>query len=571
MEIPFMSETNQMLLFGANSPGVLRLVDMYDPLIHGSSPAESGKTVPVVDSLIVDDTNALADDTNTVAIPIYVVKSVHPITRKAVLVPGRFIDDTTLASDRIIGYGNDIYMLFYDARTTPTRLVIDSKLILFGNNSAEYRLLKTDSTGVSTCISLNISSSNVILGERVPIEETGVAAVRRCGNCYTSTILNAGDPVTLELYDAAGILTARISLIAEPATILNDLAAGANPIVDFTATANQQSGTGSTDPWFLYADQDTTNLTLYPRLHFSNGAIHNLTVDNRSCFIYGLGDINTQLIGREYPILVKYFLADRVQSTIAQGDAIRFLTYQNVVQIRSRTQYGYSKISVVPMWNQSAGSWELRFFAYYQSRTGFVDITNAVTYSGTAFSGSTLNRQQVVVLSTQQTLPDGSTTTYLQSLAITLDTYNSTIPYLIASSAESVLIYGQEDEAHDRPRIRYDAALSKYFIPTSAFISVDKFIEHFYIDADAPWLTATETVPPTPTHFIIRSVSSGGVLVANPIPVAQYAAQMTWQTVGGANQYLDSTVIVEFLLQVQGQYLPLYGVPVTVYAGTYNV
>ena len=559
-----MSDTNQLLLFGPDSPAIYPFTSIYDPDINGADPESSGKTVPHVDSIVV------YDQLPGVAIALGVVKSVHPVTRKATIVPGRFISETDTASDRIIGYGNDIFMLFYDERTTPKRLVIDSKLIIFGNNSAEYRLMKADNEGVESAISLYINSENQVESERVPIEETGVTAVRRCANCYTTSTLTVGDRVTLELYDAAGILTARITLIAEPATILNDLSSAANPIVDFTALANQQEGAESTDPWFLYSDQNPSNLTIFPKLHFANGATQVISVDNQSCFIYGLGDVNTQLIGREYPILLKYFLADRVQSPIAQGDAARFITYENVIKINARTQYGYSKISVVPTWNSGTSRWQLRFFAYYQSRNSFLDITSQVTYDGTAFSGTTLGTRQNLVLNAPQVLVGGGTGTYVQTLSILLDTVNSSMPYTIASTAESVLIYGVTDVSHTRPRIWYDAAIGKYFVPTSAFANVDKFIENFYINADAPWLSASETEPPTPTHFILRDAAGGAPLMVNPIAIAQYNAQLTLTTVGGTNQYLNSTVLVEFLLHTGGQYQVLYGVPVSVIAGTYN-
>lgn len=132
-----MSLNNKLVLFGSKEAGVYLLSNMYDPDIDGEDPNASGKVVPAIGSTIIDDTTVAA------AFAMYTVVAFDNVRLKATLSPAHILTVEDGGLDRIIGYGNDTFMLYYNDRVTPTELMIDDKLVIFGTNSIQYRLLRS--------------------------------------------------------------------------------------------------------------------------------------------------------------------------------------------------------------------------------------------------------------------------------------------------------------------------------------------------------------------------------------------------------------------------------------------
>jgi len=552
-----------IILFGNQPPDVFRLDQIYDPDIHGNNPDNSGLFVPAIGSVIVDTSVGFNEP-----IPIYIVVAVDPNTYKSTLKPATSILDIDSIPDRILSYGNDIYMLFYDDRNNPMALRIDSNLILFGNNAAEYKLLKRNDQGELNTISIYIDSNGQVVGDRVPIVETATPGIRRGVDCYTSTPLQDNDLVTMEVFDASGILIMTVELICKRATILNDLESSTDIITGFDARANQEKPTGE---FILFAGQNKEDLAIFPEIEFSTGERLVVPIDNMKSFMYGWEEVKSLYPGMQYDILFKYYLADNVQSTIAQGEHVRFVTRTKTVVIEQLPQYGISKISVLPVFDSVNGIWTLRFYAYYNTRGGFEDVTSQVTYvNGTNFDGSLFDTMQQLSIEVPQQDSLGNTVTYHQDFCITLHAFGSPVNYTIQETPTSVLIYGADDAAHNRPLINYDSALEQYFISTTRFINTERFIENFYTNAEPPFLPPDETIAPTPTHFTIRELSSGRIILADAIPVDQYGQLFSLITDSTPDQFNNSDVVVEFLIQQGTGYKIIYGVPVEVRPGTYN-
>ena len=162
--------------------------------------------------------------------------------------------------------------------------------------------------------------------------------------------------------------------------------------------------------------------------------------------------------------------------------------------------------------------------------------------------------------------------TFEQSFAIKVADVASITPFLIAPDSSSPFVYGAQDAQHNRPKLNYDAIRETYFIPTSLFPNELEFIDDFYTRAVPPYLPETETVAPTPTHFTLRDRTNGRVLVALPVPINVYDQEMSFIVTGiDPSEYNNSTIIVEFLVDRTSHFDVLYGVPVEVVPGTYNV
>ena len=576
-----------LVLFGERDPKVYRLDQIYDPDIDGLDPEASGKTIPAVGSVVLDMSVVSSGE----PIPAYSVVSVDQTTYKSTLRPLTSIIELDAIPDRILSYGNDKHMLYYDDDTNPTSLRIDSNLMILGDNSAEYILYKRNvSTGEEEVISMYIDANNQIQGERVPIIETPVPGVRRGNDCFTSVPLEDNDLIIMKVFDASGIQIMELTLVAKQATILNDLDASIDVVTGFDVSANQQLATGE---FVLFVGQNKEDLAIFPELEFSTGEKLTVPVDDMVSFMYGWDLVKTDLAGCEYDVLFKYYLNDHVLSTIAEGDRVRFVTKTKTVVIQYRNQYGFSKVSVLPKWNPTTNQYDLRFFAYYQTRGGFEDITTTVEFiNGTSFDGSATKwgEKQHCVIRAEMPTNLGTTANYEQTFYITctepgmpsapirdVDGHiinsgtNENENYLIQAEEDSVLVYGSNDGNHNRPVINYDETLEQYFIPTSEFISADKFLEFFYIDAEPPFIPPNESIAPDPTHFTIRNINTGAVILPDVIPVENYHQLMSFITTPGSpEQFSDTSVVVEFLLQQGTGYQVLYGVPVEVVPGVHS-
>ena len=93
-------------VYGEDQPRVYPLSRIYDPDIDGTDASASGKIIPEVCSQIVDDTKGLHNQ-------LYTVTAVDPETYKVTMVPTAIVMTEDGQPDRVLSYGNDIYMLYY--------------------------------------------------------------------------------------------------------------------------------------------------------------------------------------------------------------------------------------------------------------------------------------------------------------------------------------------------------------------------------------------------------------------------------------------------------------------------
>ena len=373
--------------------------------------------------------------------------------------------------------------------------------------------------------------------------------------------LTDGEELRFEAINSAGVVVIELTVIAKEATILNTLTLSSNPITGLDAECSQIDG----DNWVLYTDQDFEELSIFPFVSYADGSKRNVSVDNMSCFMYGVDDVDNDFPGNTYEILIKYFLGKDETSTVNEElDGSRFINLTKTLYIDVRDKYSFSKISAIPLWWVENSVYVLRFIGYHENRTGLTDVTSVVEYvTGMEFNNSLYNIQQQIQIVVPYTDEAGDTVSFNQTIYLTITDPSSTEPFLIRTTAAGVG-YGSENALYNRPQIRYSSDNENYYIPSTFFNDVDQFLFNFYEAATPPWLTASETEAPTPTHFTIRDSMSLATLVTTPIAIDDFATAFTLPYVTTPGEHVGSTVIVEFLLEVSDEYSILYGVPVEV-------
>ena len=538
-----------VIIYNNRQPDVYDFVDIFDP----DNPV-SGKNFPSLKSLVLKGGT------------LYYVSARDTSTYRVTLTPVNY----TVSEDnivKIISYGNDKFCLYQDERTDPHKLVVDAKLLFYGNNLIEYSLYKVNVDGQEEIISMYLDSAGNYVSDRVPMGMVSAQypAYKFPTNCHTAHDLSEGDIVTLRVYNNLGNQASEVTLFVRDAPWLNDLNSRMNPIMKLDAECLQMNG----DDFWVYAKQDPSHLNIRPYLLYADGTKEYINIDNTQCFLYGLEGFIPSYKGYSQQLVLKYFLNYR--ETAAGQSSVngrRFLTCtKNLIVVANKNTYGV-KVSTIPVYDLAAGAWKLRFFGYSDKRDTVYDITDYITINqNTPFDGTSnaWGREQHIefdydlqeVYGTDDALPGA------QAIWITVwDPMAKYERYTFRDSATSKKVYGVDGSITRRPIIHYDTNLKQYFIPSTIFQNWNAVVESFYTLACPPYDKKSETIAPTPTHFTIRDAYSGQMLIGGPIPASEYG--QLWPVLVGTQKMVGQVVIVEFLQLINGTMQLLYGVPVDV-------
>lgn len=551
-----------VVLFKNRLPDSLFLSQVYKSSEDGTWDENSPKIVPHPGSLVIDEKTG----------GLYYVESVDKNTLDSTLKPCKIInvidgnEDDENNEVSIISYGNDKFLLYFDDRNKPTQLNIDGKLLFYGANLDEYRLVRYNENNEEEIISLYVQNNSTFVGERIPLTSLGEnSVVKKCTDCHTLFTINEGDRIELQVYDKSGILTATVDLFAKRATILNDLASNNEVIVQFDATCNQMLG----DQFYIHQKQDPKHLAITPSITFSDGTKVDLSINNTDCFIYGLEDFVASFPGLQQRLIIKKFLSNREVSTISTTSAgKRFITCEKTLTVLANESLDGVKISVIPIWNNYNSSYTLKFVAYTDRRDKIFDATEYVTLL-TEFVGNKWNTIQTVIFEVDLQSMLGATTMipHRQTVYISVSPKNEYVKYLISDTSDMSIVYGADSSTIRRPIFIYDDTIKQYFIPTSNFKNMEAFLDSFYYKSSPMFNVKEEIEPVAPTHFVIRDVATLNTITTTPIAVENYNKAFNI-TVKPYNQYVGTQLFVEFLNYTGTEYQILYGVPVDVLAST---
>ena len=545
--------SGSIVLFVSKSPDVYQKSDIYNPELP-----ITGKYFPALLSLVVDEDGKL-----------YYVYSRDETDYSSVLKPCSFLE-TEENTVKVISYGNDKYCLYVDQRTDPYKLVVDAKLLFYGNSIVEYGLYRPNVDGSETMISMYYDATGTFVSDRVPMAAVNpdYPVYKYPTNCHTTTQLIEGETIYLRVRNNLGNIVAEITLTVRDAAWYNDLDNLANPIVSLNATCTQMRG----DEFYIYEKQDPSHLNIQPYLTYADGTTENVNIDNLQCYLFGLENFVPSYPGYSQTLIIKYYLNYRQTTTsnVEINRDTRFITCEKQLVVLYNLNNYSCKISVIPLFNKASRTWYLRYFAYTVERDGVYDITDTVWYDDDfTFNGSQDMwgiEQHVRFNYNLSEIFDSNADDMqaAQDIYITVwDPDSKYEKYTFRDNKEAnTEVYGADGSITRRPIIHYDRDMNMYFIPSTIFQSWDSVVESFYRFARPPFDNRTETIAPKPTHFTIRDSLNGQMVIAAPIGQEEYG--VAWSTLVQIGNLVGNTVIVEFLNKVDDNYNILYGVPVDV-------
>ena len=560
-------------LFTTDLPKILPMSKLYDPDVDVSSSVNTTKFIPAVNSLLVDD------------VYIYIVTSVDEVTGKSTYRPLSVIDSN--ATKRILEYGNSFYALFFAPvqitdnngnKLQLTRLNVDDKLTFFGDSVTNYVIVKTSATGVESIISQYFDETNTNTGRTCKV--AGSTDAKKCVPCYSYDELVAGETYILKAYDAAGNIVSEFKLIGVEASMLS-VDIDENPIIDFYVKANQFAsidGLG-TNAVFLYQGQDVKELTIYPYIKYADGTEESIVIDGKHGFIYGLEEIKTDIVGSVYNVLIKYAIgSDTLASNVSGYGENRYLSCSFDVHIIDRNIKEVSKIQIVPEFNINTNVWTLASVTYFTDRNVAPVITPVANATNFVGSDTRFNMTQNITVESSIVNSDGSKANGVNEYKIEVrdNPDNRIDPFLISDSEADDRIFGLNRAPNNiPPQIYYGINpannMSGYFIPANTYVSpnfndkVSCFLYNFYDCANPP-IVGEEGSAPRPTHFNIRVVGSSRLLMTNPVAIEDFENILPLLTTlpDTPDQWVGSTVIVEFWKANENNFDILYGVPVRI-------
>ncbi|CAK9254169.1 unnamed protein product [Sphagnum jensenii] len=535
-----------LTLFVPQYPIIISKSNLYNPTV---SPP-TGTTIPIVNCIVVDPTQNNA---------LFIVTAVDPTTYASTLTPVTMVVDNTdpnQSQTSIISYGNDIFRLYVDPRTTPFTATPDARIVAFGGNNTTYRIVQNPGSS-QIVLSANYNSSGNYTGVLAPMIDVPIPTItgglaysytgtaRSCAPCYVTQTLTDGEELFIQVFNSQGAQTATISVFVQTSIILNEAITPDPVITDITITSNQSRSNGEI---YIYQGQNANSLGIQVTLTYSDGHQRNAPIDSQQTFLYGLTDFIASYPGLQQGIIAKYFLSssEQVSGSLAANSATYISAEATLVVISNQLQYGV-KISVIPRWNATLARGSL--YGVAQNLTLQLDMS---LVDPTTYSVSTL---------------------YQQTSIITLQPIAAYVRYILQDATNATVIYGPDTTGNRRPVVHYDATLQQYYIP-AIFPTQTAFLQSFFYDGNPLYNTVSETAPPVPTHFVFRDPASGQMLVAAPIPLAQYTAAVSIIGTGSANRYAGtgSNILVEFMTILGGSNpsLILYGTPADVVTAVYN-
>ena len=204
-------------------------------------------------------------------------------------------------------------------------------------------------------------------------EESVMSNVYVPGQCFLRAGLSIvdGEILNLEVFEFdtesnAARMVMSVKVVAKEATALDVTDVSTRQIVSFDVELN--GDLPADDIWYLQQGDSWQNaFSIMPRVGFDDGSYQRVPVDNETCFAYGLNDIKSTVVGREYSILFKFFPHKSVNidwQKVGLQTTASYLSVRKTVKIINNLSERIRKISLIPAWNQEQGAYDMYFLTY---------------------------------------------------------------------------------------------------------------------------------------------------------------------------------------------------------------
>lgn len=456
-----MSE-RKIILFGNKTAGIYRLSEIFNPDVDGVDPEAAGKIVPALYSQVIDDVNYRRNK-------LYTVVALDETNFKATLIP----TEITAYGDqeRIVSYGNDAYMLYYIQASN--KIIVDNKLTFFGDQGVKFQIIRINSDGTTTLIS-NYKEPGTA-ATTIDLEISPITGAKTCGACYTDKALNEGDILRLNILDDSDVAVASLQLIVKDAFGVHE--EDTNPIVGLDAFSNQMLDDGR---FAICKDQDIKTMGFGVEVEYADGTKVREDIDYVLAHMYGLEEVESGITGSTYELLFKRYLP-------SSDHNVNFASCTKTLEVViPEHPYGISKISVIPVWDDTLKQWDIKYLGYNRDRAISPEYVSPVV---SGYQEHVFDKMQTITLNTTVENPFDVNEEYKQVYTLQLKTparivFNG-LTYVFEGGSGATRVWSVTPSPNTVKKIIYSVGGSRWAQTTNGYTD---FYSTTTSGDNGPWL-----------------------------------------------------------------------------------
>lgn len=458
------------------------------------------------------------------------------------------IEGDVLVEDAIIGAStgrqSETYRVYLDNSTLPATLCVDARLKIMGSMTSYARLFRgTDSTITGEVVSM-VYSNGHYLDDKIMLELAAYDShdnhtIKNVPPAHTNRTLKDGELLTLVVYSQLDRVVSKKVLMVENTSYIRSV------------NANQKyiSHVSIKTPFLDSNDHRVINypinvpvggLNIYGRVHYSDGSIRTLPVDNSKFRLLGLESFVATIVGQEVPLVLSYRL-DNDESVYGSVSADgKFITEPFTLKTEVENGVFTPKLYGYPEWNQVLNSYTLKWWLMDLRRDILMDVTAFVRFNDNSsiWVGDSYNNVQNISVrinlsDVSESFPDYIHT---QTMFIILRKTGNVLghKFEIGFEPNQNQLYGQNLEAVAN---MVNQNLWKVNLKND-IINYSDWLERLYFNTKPLFSLRREERPVAPTHF---AIIIDGVRFEQPISAWDKDITIS------SNLDLYSNIYVEFL------------------------
>lgn len=286
--------------------------------------------------------------------------------------------DSILASSP--GATWESYRVYINTTTTPFRMAFDSRLHVYGSNSAFVKVFRgVDISSDGVVVSAMFDQNGNMTSENIPLETVAGlqdnTGVKTPVEGYSTEDLNDGEIVTIVAYNNDGVVITAEKLIVKNTEYVRTSNASKRYITSIALTS----------PYLSESDNELIQLPvnvplqsgmLMGQVQYSDGTSSLYPIDGTKFSLHGLDRYISTVVGQRIDLVLKYRLSQGEYSTdIKEVGDTRFMTRQYELETMDADGSYTVKIFTVPVWVDSNTGYILEHYLYNLDRDEIFDVT----------------------------------------------------------------------------------------------------------------------------------------------------------------------------------------------------
>lgn len=500
-----------------------------------------GKFVPKIDDVVFE----IAGNT----IIRYIVRDIDPTTMVANMQQEVHQEsDPFTPEDIIFGIGvstpSETYRVYIDKSVIPYTLTIDSRNKVYGSMSNYCKIFKgTDTSNTGIVISRMYDTSNVLLGENIPLELVAYdnitnTSIKVVAPAFTNANLTDGEIVTAVVYNAQGGVVSRRQLLVVNTAFIRSPDASKKYITNISLHSPFMSPTNNRLLEYPL-NVPLAGLNLTGRVTYSNGSFSEYPVDGTRFTIYGFDGYLATIVGQRLNLVLKYNLQpNEISYNLTSLDNAQISEQYEATTLNVDGSYNL-KLYGYPVWLDDVNGYRLEWFLYNLDRNIKYNVTPWVVINTDfrPFNPTLYGTVQTLNVSMNIQNANGSFKNYIhaQTIDIVLNRRGSERPnnWTVGFTPGQNPRYGVNTfaTAHflgvNQWRVRIDSEAPNF----------ESWLDRTYYATEPLINTSTETEPVVPNWFAL--VING---TSTDYPISQWNTELV---INGTIQN-NSTVYVRF-------------------------